>query len=146
MPRKWTTLAAVVTAVTLTATGLSMAGDEDSPVHKLMEQVNAKSNVIKKAIRTSVSYKKAQQDVVKSVDELIVLGKKAREFKEPSEKQKKTFAEWQKLCDEFVKKTEEYKGIVANTSTTQEQAKKAFGMVNTSCTNCHTVFRVEDEN
>ena len=51
MSRKWTILAAVVTAVALTATGLSLAADEDSPMHKLMEKVNAKNNAIKKATR-----------------------------------------------------------------------------------------------
>ena len=145
MSRKWTTLAAVVTAVTLTATGLSMA-DEDSPIHKLMEQVNAKNNAVKKATRTSVAYKKAQAELPKYAEELIDLVKKAREMKETSEKEKKPFAQWQMLCDDFLKRAEEFRGVVAKPATTQDQAKKAYMPVATSCTAFHTVFRIEDDN
>ncbi len=145
MSRKWTILAAVVTAVTLTATGFSLA-DEDSPMHKLMEQVNAKSNAIKKATRTTVAYKKAQKDLAKHAEELIEYGKKFREMKDAAEKEKKPFAEWQKLTDDYIKKTEEFKALVSKPATTQDQAKKAFsGSVGASCTACHNVFRVEEE-
>ena len=145
MSRKWSTLAAVVTAVTLTATGLSFAADEDSPMHKLMEKVSANNNAIKKATRTTIAYKKAQKDLTKYADELIDLGKKSREIKEPAEKEKKPFAEWQTLSDDFIQKTVAFKGVVANAATTQEQAKKAYTPVAASCTACHNVFRVEDE-
>ena len=145
MSRKWTTLAAVMTAVTLTATGLSLA-DEDSPLHKVMEQVNAKNNAIKKATRTLPAYKKAQKELAKYADELIELGKQSRDMKTAAEKEKKPFAEWQKLSDDFIAKTGEFKVVVANASTTQEQAKKAYSPVALSCTNCHNVFRKEDDN
>ena len=145
MPRKWTTLAAALTATLVMASGLSWADDEDSPLHKLMEQVNAKSLAIKKAIRSPVAYKKAQKDVVKNADALIDLGKKSREFTEPATKQKKSQDEWTRLVDDFVKKTEGFRDTVAKTGTTQDQAKKAFGAVNTSCSACHSVFRVEED-
>ncbi len=144
MSRKWTTLAAVVTAVTLTATGLSLA-DEDSPLHKVMEKVNSKNNAIKKATRTAPAYKKAQKELSAYADELIVLGKESREMKSAAEKEKKPFAEWQKLSDDFIEKTGEFKTVVADASTTQEQAKKAYTPVAASCTACHNVFRKEDE-
>jgi cytochrome c556 len=145
MSRKWTIFAAVVsaTAVTLTACGLAVA-DEDSAIHKLMEQVNKKTTAIKKATRTAVAYKKGQKDLAKHAEELIDLAKKARDMKESSEKQKKPFAEWQKLTDDFIKKTGEFKDVVAKESTTQVEAKKAFTTVNASCNACHTVFRVEE--
>ena len=145
MSRKWTILASVVTAVTLMATGLSLAQDEDSPLHKLMEQVNTKNNAIKKATRTAVAYKKSQKDLAKYAEELIDLGKQARAITSAAEKEKKPVAEWQKLCDDFLAKTEEYKGIVSNASTTQDVAKKSYNPVALSCTNCHNVFRIEDE-
>ena len=146
MSRKWTILAAVVTAVTLTATGLSLAADEDSPMHKLMEKVNAKNNAIKKATRTAVAYKKAQKDLAKHADELIELGKKAREMKEAAEKQKKPFAEWQKLMRRLHHQDRGVQGRRRQgRRPTQDQAKKAYTPVAASCTACHNVFRVEDE-
>jgi len=148
MLRKWTILATVTTVVALMATGASVAQDENSPLHKLMEKVGSKSNAIKKAIRTPVAYKKDHEAVVKHADELIVLGKQARDMKEAAEKQKKTVDEWQKLCDDFIKKSTEFKEFAEKSGTTkndQEAAKKAYGAVNTSCTACHNVFRVEDD-
>jgi cytochrome c556 len=145
MLRKWTILASVVTAVTLAVTGLSMGADEDSPLHKVMEKVNAKNNAIKKATRTPAAYKKAQKELAGYADELIDLGKQSREMKSAAEKEKKPVAEWEKLSDDFIAKTQEYKGIVAKSSTTQDQAKKAYSPVALSCTNCHTVFRKEDD-
>ncbi len=145
MSRKWTTLAAVVTAVTLTATGLSLAADEDSPMHKLMEKVNAKNNAIKKATRTPVAYKKAQKDLAKHADELIDLGKQSREHEESAEKEKKPFADWQKLCDDFVAKTEEYKDAVATRRADPGTGEEGVHPVAASCTACHDVFRKEDE-
>ncbi len=148
MLRKWIILATVATAVALMATEASFADDENSPLHKLMEKVGSKSNAIKKAIRTPVAYKKDRDAVVKHADELIELGKQAREMKESVEKQKKTMAEWQKLCDDFIKKSTEFKEFAEKSGTTkndQEATKKAYASVNTSCTACHNVFRVEDD-
>ena len=148
MLRKWIILATVATAVALMATGATFAQDENSPLHKLMEKVGSKSNAIKKAIRTPVAYKKDHEAVVKHADELIELGKQARDMKESVEKQKKTMAEWQKLCDDFIKKSTEFKDFAEKSGTTkndQEAAKKAYASVNPSCTACHNVFRVEDD-
>jgi cytochrome c556 len=145
MFRKWTILLAVMSAVTVAFAGISMADDEESPVHKLMEKVSSTGNAIKKATRTAVAYKKSQAELPKLAGEMIDLAKKAKEFKEPSEKQKKTYAEWQKLCDDWIKETEKFKDVVANPATKQEAAKKAYNTVNTTCTDCHKVFRVEDD-
>jgi cytochrome c556 len=145
MFRKWTTLLAVMCAVAVTCAGISMADDEESPVHKLMEKVNATGNAIKKATRTAVAYKKSQAELPKLADEMIDLAKKAKAFKEPSEKQKKQYSEWEKLCDDWIKEAEKFKDVVAKPTTKQEAAKKAYNTVNTTCTDCHKVFRVEED-
>lgn len=145
MPRKWTTLALTLTALTVVAAGLTFADDDDSPIKKVMEKVNAKNNAIKKAVRTKVAFVKAQKDVVKNADDLIGLAKQSREMKESAEKQKKSFADWQKLCDDFIKKTEDFKEVAAKSGTTFDQAKKAYSTVAASCTACHNDFRVEDD-
>ncbi len=148
MMRKWTILTAVMCAVALTATGASLAQDESSPLHKLMEKVGSKHNAIKKATRTPVAFKKDKESIVKNADELIDLGKKAREMKNAAEKEKKPFAEWQKLCDDFVTKTTEFRDFASKTGTAktdQEATKKAYAAVNTSCTACHEVFRKDED-
>ncbi len=80
MQRKWMLLPAMTLAVTALVAGLSMADDEDSPLHKKMEEVNKANLAIKKAVRTAVAYKKAQasNEIVKHADELVRLGKEAR--------------------------------------------------------------------
>ena len=144
MQRKWMILVAGATAMVLTATGLSLADDDESPIHKLMEKVNVANNTITKAVRNAPAYKKAQKEVVTSVEELIKLGKEAREIKEPAEKQKKTHAEWTKLMDEYIKKAEELKVVASKPASTQPQVKTAHGLVKVSCSKCHDVFRVDE--
>jgi cytochrome c556 len=145
MLRKWTTIAVALTAVLLTASGLSLAQDEDSPLHKLMEKVNAKNNAITKGVRTQVLFKKAQKEVAAAAEELVKLGKEARDAKEPAIKQKKSQAEWTKLMDAFIKKSEDLHELASKPSTKQEEAKKAHTAVKATCAACHEVFRVEDD-
>src|SRR5439155_24415285 len=78
MNRKWTTLAVTTTSVALLVTGLSMAQDELSPLAQIMEKVNATSAKITKAVRTTVSYKKSQQEVVTDAEALAKLANEAR--------------------------------------------------------------------
>ena len=144
MLRKWTTLAAAVTAVTLAASGLALA-DDDSPLHKLMEKVSANNNAITKGVRTAVAYKKAQKDLASRAEELVKLGKEARGETEPAKKQKKSQAEWTKLMDDYITEAEALHSVLAKSETTQVQAKAAHKKVKASCTACHNVFRVDDE-
>ncbi len=144
MLRKWTILGSTMAAVTALATGFAMAQDEDSPLHKLMEQVNAKNLAITKAVRTAVAFKKSQKVVAESATELAKLSKEAREFKEPSEKQKQPFDKWTKLMDDMTKASEELAKVAGEDGVTQAQAKKAHATVKASCTACHNVFRVDE--
>ena len=80
MPRKWMFLAAAMISVSVLTVGVAGADDEDSPLHKLMERVNAKNLAITKGVRTAVAFKKAQTDVVAAAEELTKLAKEAREL------------------------------------------------------------------
>ena len=60
MPRKWMFLAAAMVSMSVLTVGIAGADDEDSPLHKLMERVNAKNLAITKGVRTAVAFKKAQ--------------------------------------------------------------------------------------
>src|SRR5258708_5324257 len=109
MQRKWIVLAGtMISALALTA-GLS-AADDDSPLHKLMESVNAKNVVVTKGVRTPVNFKKAQKEVVKAAEELAKLGKEAKEIKDAVKKSKDVKdgdTKWNALMDEFIKSSEE---------------------------------------
>lgn len=52
---------------------------------------------------------------------------------------------WEELNDAWTKKLEEFAATIAKPETDQAKAKSAWGLVNQSCTDCHNVFRVEDE-
>ena len=144
MLRKWTILGVTMAAVTALATGFSMAQDEDSPLHKIMEQVNTKNLAITKGVRTAVAFKKSQKVVADSATELVKLSKEAREVKEPSEKQKQPYEKWTKLMDDMTKASEDLAKVAAEDGATQAQAKKSHATVKASCTDCHNVFRVEE--
>jgi cytochrome c556 len=145
MLRKWTTLA-LMTAVALTSAGLSLAAqDEESPTAKSMEMINKKNLALKKLVRTKLAFSKAKAaDFNTETDVILAEAKKVRAHKEPAEKQKKTYAEWTKLMDDFIKKTEDFKGVAAKTGATFDVASKSYKTMQASCSNCHNVFRVED--
>jgi cytochrome c556 len=146
MNRKWSVLGGTVAAVTLLTAGLPAAQDEDSPLHKIMEKVQANNSTIIKGVRSAVQYKKAQADVAKSAEDLVKLGKEAKPLGDgPVKAQKKTIEEWNKLMDAFVKEAEGFSTKVSNSATTQAQAKDAYKAVSKSCTACHEVFRIIEE-
>jgi cytochrome c556 len=149
MLRKWMMLA--ITSVTATAltVGISVAADEDSPLHKLMEQVNAKNLAITKGVRTAVAFKKAQKDVVTSAEDLTALAKKARDMGADAVKKAKDVKDgstkWNELMDSFASASDNLAKVAAKPSTTQVQAKEAHTAVKKTCTECHNVFRIEEE-
>lgn len=152
MHRKWMILGVTMVSVAVLTTGLSLAADEDEgPLHKLMEQVNAKSTAIKKAVRTPVAFKKAQanQELATNAEALIILAKEGRGLgKEAAKKvknEKDPETKWVALMDAFSQHCEKFAEVVRKSNTTQAQAKSEYGVLTRSCTNCHNVFRVEDE-
>jgi cytochrome c556 len=148
MQRKWIILGAVMVLMTALTVSLTAAADEDSPLHKLMEQVNAKNLAITKGVRTAVAYKKAQPEVVTSAEELVKLAKEAREIKDAVKKAKdvpNAAGKWTELMDSFATASDALAKVAAKASTTQVQAKDAHTAVKKTCTECHNVFRVDEE-
>ena len=141
MVRKWMILGASLAICTTMLAGFSVADDDDSPLHKLMEKVGKGNNAIKKATRTEVAYKKAVSDgsLAKHADELIKLGKESRDFKEPAEKEKKSQDEWTKLVDDYVAKVEKFKGVIAKGDVAA--AKDSVKAIGSTCSACHDVFK-----
>ncbi|MDR3635409.1 MAG: cytochrome c [Isosphaeraceae bacterium] len=146
MQRKWFVLAGSMLAGLVVCAGITVA-DEDSPLHKLMEQVTAKNTVITKGTRTEPAYKKARKDVVKAAEELVKLAKQSKPMKDAVKKAKDVKdadAKWDAMMDDFIKASDELAKVVGNEASTQAQAKTAHAAVKKSCTPCHDVFRVEE--
>jgi cytochrome c556 len=144
MIRKWVALGVTMTAALLTVAGLSFA-DEDSPLHKTMEKVQASNAVVLKGVRNAAAYKKSQADVVKAADELVKLAKESEALGEgPCKDQNKPLSEWKQLNDHWLAETEKFHKLVSDANTAQPAAKDAYKAVSKTCTNCHDVFRVEE--
>jgi cytochrome c556 len=146
MNRKWTVLAVTMASVALLATGLSMAQDEASPLAQIMEKVNATSAKITKAVRTPVSYKKSQKDVVTDAQELAKLGAQAREIKDAAKAAKDVpdaETQWNGLMDKMIAASRELATVAGKAD--QTAAKKANQVVKNACAECHKVFRIEED-
>jgi cytochrome c556 len=148
MLRKCMTLAAAMVAVTAATVGISMADDEDSPLHKLMEKVNAKNLAVTKGVRTDVAFKKSQKDVVDSAEELVKLSKQARDMGKDAVKKAKDVtdaaAKWNTLMDVFTATSENLAKVAGKSGAKQAEAKDAHTAVKKACTECHNVFRIEE--
>ena len=134
-------------AVVVFATGVSFANqDEDTPLHKLMENVQKNNSTILKYVnaKRETSTTPKRDAVVAASSELHKLAKEARALGEgPAKEKKKTVSEWEKLTDSFIKESDDFAKVFAKPATTKPEAKEAFRKVTKSCSECHDVFRPE---
>ena len=78
--RKLLVLAAGLFAPAVLVASLSVAApDEDSELHKIMEQVQAKNAAVLKGVRNKANFTKSHDEVIKSAEDLAKLGKQAKE-------------------------------------------------------------------
>ena len=143
MSRKWSVLGIVATAFALSAVGLSIASEDEGPVHKSMEKVGKKNGALKKALRTPASFKKAGPDLVKNGEELINLMKEVRAEKGPALKVKKPQTAWESAVDEMVTATVGF-NKAAETGV-HKDAQAAYRVMGSKCAACHKVFKVEED-
>src|SRR5438128_1100098 len=138
MQRKWMILAAAMISVSVLTVGIAGADDEDSPLHKIMEQVNAKNLAITKGVRTAVAFKKAQKDVAASAEDLARLSKEAKALGKDHIKKAKDVpnaeGKWNELMDSFTSTSENLAKVAAKSNATQIQAKEAHTAVKKACT------------
>jgi cytochrome c556 len=151
MIRKWMVFvlsAGILVSMGLGA-GLSKADDDkESELEKIMEQVQKNYVVITKGIRNEVNFKKSRKDVEKSTKELVKLAKKAKPIKDAlknAKNERDPAAKWNELFDSLDKNLEKFEGVIAKPETKFQQAKDAFKPVMTNCTDCHAIFKGEDE-
>lgn len=121
--------------------------DDESPLEKIMEQVNKHNSVIQKGVRSKPSFAKAQKDVEKSAKELVKLAKKAKAEKDAAKKAKDVAnpeKKWDEYIDELVKTSEELSKVAGKEGANFQDAKDAFAKVKNVCADCHKDFRVDD--
>ena len=148
MNRKWAVLAIATVSAALMASGFSFARDDDeeTPLHKVMEKVQAENIKITKGVRNAAMFKKSQKDVVTAAENLVKLGKEAKPMTDTAKNNKeveKPVEKWNTLMDAFLKEAEDFSKKVG--SADQPKAKDDYKKVSRACTNCHDVFRVEEE-
>src|SRR4051812_36533222 len=123
MQRKWMIALSSMFAFSVMLAGISLADDEEGPLKQLMEKIQAKSTVIKKAYRNPVTFKKSQKDVAPAAADLIKLSKEARGmWKEAAKKAKgvkDVEKDWVELCDAFTKEAQKSHAEFSKPAVTQ---------------------------
>ncbi len=135
---------AILTVTMISLAGLAMAAADESPLEKIMEQINKKHGALRKATNTATNFKKGVAGIPKDAEEIIKLAKEARDVKEPAEAAKKPLADWQKLMDDMISTAGNLAKVAAKPDATQVQAKEAFTAYNKTCAACHAVFKKEE--
>jgi cytochrome c556 len=150
MNRKWLVFplsaAALFVLSIIAGPGLRGAVDDETPLGKLMENVNKHNSTITKGTRNKTNFAKSRKDVTKSAKELAKLAKLAKPMKEAVEKAKVDDAQkkWDTLMDDFIKSSEKLGEVTGKDGGTYEDARSAFADVKKSCADCHKDFRVEE--
>jgi cytochrome c556 len=157
MNRKWIGLALVATLVAASgfASGLSRAQDRqkhdepETPLGKIMEKVQKLNIAITKATRNVAAFKKNQKEVETSSTELAKLAKESKPLKAAYLKNAKNESDpnkkWDDIMDAFAKTSKDLASAAAKDGADQKKIKEMFQVVKKTCSDCHTVFRVESE-
>jgi len=149
MTRKWKGLAAALIASAVVG-AVALAADDETPLGKKMELVQAKHTVLLKSYRNAVGWKKAQKEAKEAADELVKLAKEAKPLgadaiKEAAKKEPKANqADWDGKMDAFMKEAEEFAKVAEKDSTTNVEAKKAYSKVVATCSACHDTYRPDE--
>ncbi len=147
MLRKWMVFA-LSAGVLVSLAGASFSGaDDDSPLEKIMEKVNKANGKIKQGTRNPPTYKKKQKDVADSSKEMVKLAKDSKPMKEALGRAKNEAnpqEKWNTLMDAFIEKSEKLSETANKPEPDYDATKKAFSAVGKTCTDCHNVFRVDE--
>jgi uncharacterized tellurite resistance protein B-like protein len=149
MQRKWTVLAATMAACSALVVGIAAADDDEkSPLHQGMEKIQKHYLAITKNTRNAPNFAKKQKDVVDSATVIAKVAKDVKPIKDAVKKVKDVAnadAEWDKYMDDLIKSSQNLATVAGKAGATHDQAKQAFNAVKKTCTDCHGVFRKDDE-
>ncbi len=149
MSRKWVLLLSVAlgTAAGLAAVSSVAADDTDakakakSPIQKLMIKMEEQTKAIQATISSPARFKKAGsgKDIAPAAEELVKMGKENGKFTEPAVSQKKPQQKWVEYNAAFVLASEEM--IKSAKKKDYQDLRKALKSLDSSCSNCHGLFR-----
>ncbi|MEJ7638186.1 MAG: hypothetical protein WKF75_09490, partial [Singulisphaera sp.] len=141
--RKGSILALTTLAVGLGFAGLGLAAaDDESPLHKAMEGVQAKNAFILKNLKTAAVFKKNQKEIAQSA---TALATRARACATPrSHQEKKKARALDQVHGRLRQGVRDLRRGRRQEETTQADAKTKFKVVTATCTACHKEFRPED--
>ncbi len=157
MNRKWIGFAVVACSVIAGgfAGGLSLGQEQEkhkeneTPLGRIMEKVQKHNIAITKGTRTIAAFRKSQKEVAKSSQELAKLAKESKKYKEGYLKNAKDEAnpqrKWDDIMDAFAKTSEDLASAATKDGAEQKHIKDMFQVVKKTCSDCHTVFRVEQD-
>jgi cytochrome c556 len=134
---------AVLVALVL-ATGAR--GGDDSPIQRIMGQINTRNQAIGKALRAPDALEAAgRRGLSTGAAALVRLGKEARALTEPAKERKRSQQAWIEKLDDFLRASDGFAGVIANPASSRRQASEAYRALQKTCTNCHSAFREEPE-
>ena len=123
--------------------------EQETPLGRIMEKVQKHNISITKGTRNAAAFKKNQKEVEKSSAELAKLAKQGKQFKEAYLKNAKDESnpqkKWDEIMDAFARTSMDLATVTAKNGTSQKEAKDLFQTVKKTCSDCHTVFRVEKD-
>ncbi len=119
-------------------------GGDDSAILKIMEQVNTRNRAIGKRLRTTFSPEAAgRKTLAADAASLVQLGKEARTLTGPARERKKSQQDWTRTVDDFLRASEEFARVIADSESSQPRAKQSYQKLQKTCINCHSAFREE---
>jgi cytochrome c556 len=148
MQRKWIVLAGITATCTALAAGLSAAQDEKSPLHETMEKIQKNYVAINKNTRNAASFNKSQKKVVESAEKISELAKVAKPIKDAVKKAKdvdNAGEKWDTFMDSLIKNSDNLAKVAGQSGATVKNAKAAYAAVKKTCSDCHGVFRVDED-
>jgi hypothetical protein len=141
------------------ATGLSLGQDQEkhkdkeheTPLGKIMEKVQKHNIALTKATRTPAAFKKSQKDVEKLAKEMAKFAKDARplsqDYLKNAKDQPDPKKKWEEIMDAFANLSQELADSAAKKGADPAAVKALYQKrVKGTCTDCHNVFRVEENN
>jgi hypothetical protein len=137
-------LAVLVAAVLAAGVAPRARGDDDNPIHKIMDQAHTRNIAIGKTLRAPTALEAAgRQRMAEDAGSLIRLGKEARSLTEPARGRKKPQQEWDRTVDDFLRASENFAGVVADPGSARPHAMRSYQKLQKTCINCHRAFREE---
>jgi len=150
MKRKWITLA--VSLSLALGLGLSAAAftgpadDKETELGKIMEKVQKNKGVLTKGVRIVAAYKKQREDVKAAAEEWVKLSADTKPHKEAAKAAKDVpdaEKKWDELCEAWGNEAKKLAEIASKADSDQKDAKAQLSTTNKTCTDCHTVFRID---